>query len=98
MIQSFGDDVTGDFFTDGTLPAKGCGWKSLSSVAERKLDMVDAAAEPFDLREPPGNRFEKLEGLEDWFSIRINDQWRICFRWSSDDDGPELVQIVDYHD
>ena len=65
-------------------------------VAIRKLDMLDAAASLHDLRQPPGNRLEALKGNRaGQHSIRINDQWRICFVWR--DDGAEDVEIVDYH-
>jgi toxin HigB-1 len=64
--------------------------------AWRKLAMLDAAERLDDLRIPPGNRLEKLSGdRAGQYSIRINQQWRICFRWS--DAGPEDVEIVDYH-
>lgn len=62
----------------------------------RKLQMLDAAAALSDLRVPPGNRLERLHGdRAGQHSIRINDQWRICFRWT--DAGPHDVEIVDYH-
>jgi proteic killer suppression protein len=62
----------------------------------RKLDMVDAATALRDLLSPPGNRLEALKGdRRGQYSIRINQQWRICFRWTTD--GPEAVDIVDYH-
>jgi proteic killer suppression protein len=65
-------------------------------VAWRKLAILDAAETLGDLRVPPGNRLEKLRGdREGQHSIRINQQWRICFSWS--DSGPEDVEIVDYH-
>jgi proteic killer suppression protein len=65
-------------------------------VAERKLQMLDAAVELADLRIPPGNRLEKLAGdRKGQYSIRINDQWRICFEWK--DAGAWGVEIVDYH-
>jgi len=65
-------------------------------VAWRKLAMLDAAETLGDLRVPPGNRLEKLAGdRQGQYSIRINRQWRICFRWS--EAGPEDVEIVDYH-
>ena len=58
--------------------------------------MLDAAETLTDLRIPPGNRLEKLRGERDGqYSIRINQQWRICFRWT--DAGPEAVEITDYH-
>lgn len=62
----------------------------------RKLAMLDAAETLADLRVPPGNRLEKLTGdRAGQYSIRVNQQWRICFHWS--DAGPEDVEIVDYH-
>jgi proteic killer suppression protein len=71
-------------------------WRSFQSAAGRKLDMLNAASVVSDLRSPPGNRLEKVSGdREGQWSIRINDQWRICFRW--DGSGPEDVEIVDYH-
>jgi proteic killer suppression protein len=93
MIKSFADKPTEAFFTNGTCPAQ---WRSLAKVAARKLDTVDAAVQLADLRAPPGNRLEALKGDQKaQHSIRINDQRRICFRWT--DDGPEDVAIVDYH-
>ena len=68
----------------------------VARVALRKLRQVDAACRLEALRIPPGNRLELLRGNRaGQYSIRINDQWRICFRWS--DSGPESVEIVDYH-
>ena len=70
--------------------------KSLMRVALRKLMLLDAADRLEDLRVPPGNRLEKLtKDRLGQHSIRINDQWRICFRWQSS--GVEDVEIVDYH-
>ena len=65
-------------------------------IAQRKLSILDAAERLEDLRIPPGNRLEKLRGdRQDQYSIRVNDQWRICFRWF---DGHAYdVEIVDYH-
>ncbi|EPI5365385.1 type II toxin-antitoxin system RelE/ParE family toxin, partial [Pseudomonas aeruginosa] len=66
------------------------------TVATRKLAMLHAARELRDLRSPPGNRLEPLQGKRaGQHSIRINDQWRVCFVWT--DAGPEEVEIVDYH-
>lgn len=66
------------------------------SVAERKLQMLDSAASLDGLRAPPGNRLEILKGdRAGQHSIRINGQWRVCFVWTPD--GPEAVEIVDYH-
>lgn len=93
MIRSFADADTEAFFRDGTTPAR---WRAFDKVAFRKLDMIDAAARIEDLRVPPGNRLEKFRGdLAGLWSIRINDQWRIVFRF--DGEGPEDVAIVDYH-
>lgn len=93
MIRSFADPDTEALHRDGTCPAR---WRGFQSVALRKLDMIDAAVRIDDLRVPPGNRLEKLRGdLAGRWSIRINDQWRIVFRF--DGDGPEEVTIVDYH-
>jgi toxin HigB-1 len=69
---------------------------NLAKVARRKLIMVDAAAFLEALNAPPGNRLEALKGdLAGKYSIRINDQWRVVFRWT--DAGPEDVEIIDYH-
>jgi proteic killer suppression protein len=65
-------------------------------VARRKLEAVEAAERLADLRVPPANRLEVLKGnRKGQYSIRINDQWRVCFRWGLD--GPTDVEIVDYH-
>ena len=69
---------------------------ALARIALRKLRQLDAAVELADLRSPPGNRLEKLKGERSGqYSIRINDQWRVCFRWSGGD--AHDVEIVDYH-
>jgi proteic killer suppression protein len=69
---------------------------AIQRVALRKLVMLDAAEVLDDLRVPPGNRLEKLQGdREGQYSIRVNQQWRICFEWTAA--GPENVEIVDYH-
>jgi len=69
---------------------------ALAKVATRKLTQLEAAATLEFLRSPPGNRLEALKGKRDGqHSIRVNDQWRICFRWTPA--GPEDVEIVDYH-
>ena len=71
-------------------------FNQIKSVVERKLQMLDDAVELRDLRSPPGNRLEQLVGNRaGQHSIRINDQWRICFAWGAS--GPENVEIVDYH-
>lgn len=69
---------------------------NIARVARRKLRQLEIAGRLDDLRVPPGNRLEALKGdRAGWHSIRINDQWRICFRWT--DAGAEDVEIVDYH-
>lgn len=91
MIRRFRDKATRTLF-EGRPPGK---FRSIENVARRKLDMLDAAGSLQDLRQPPGNRLEALKGRRaGQYSIRINDQWRICFVWR---DGPDDVEIVDYH-
>jgi proteic killer suppression protein len=69
---------------------------NIEAVAMRKLAMLNRAGRLDDLRVPPGNRLEALKGnLAGLHSIRINDQFRVCFRWTPE--GPEDVEIVDYH-
>ena len=75
---------------------KGRRFSSILTVAARKLTMLDAAQTLEFLKSPPGNRLEPLKGdREGQHSIRINDQFRLCFRWTSE--GPMDVEIVDYH-
>ena len=69
---------------------------NVEAIARRKLRQLDIAARLNDLRVPPGNRLEALRGDRvGQYSIRINDQWRVCFRWT--EAGAEDVEIVDYH-
>ena len=92
MIQSFRCAETRALFESG----KSRRFAGIAQVAMRKLAQLDAAETLEFLRAPPGNRLEALKGdRKGQCSIRINDQFRICFRWTSD--GPELVEIVDYH-
>jgi proteic killer suppression protein len=71
-------------------------FRNIENVAQRKLQMLDDAIELRDLKSPPGNRLEALSGNRaGQHSIRINDQWRMCFVWT--DAGPKNVEIVDYH-
>jgi len=92
MIRSFRDKKTERFFSGEMVKE----FSSFRKVAERKLTMVDNAADIKDLRSPPGNRLELLKGNRaGQHSIRINDQWRICFVWLAD--GPYEVEIADYH-
>jgi proteic killer suppression protein len=93
MIRSFKDKLTEAVF-QGRCP-KGFP-ADLFRVARRKLEAVNAAGVLDDLRAPPGNRLEALSSdRAGQHSIRINDQWRICFVWS--DGGADHVEIVDYH-
>jgi proteic killer suppression protein len=93
MIRSFAEPRIEKFFRHGICPAR---WREFENVAKRKLDMLDAATKLLDLRSPPGNRLEALSGdREGQHSIRINDQFRVCFRWT--DNGPTDVEFVDYH-
>jgi toxin HigB-1 len=97
VIASFRDKGTEDLFDgrDTKQAGKACP-SDLMGVARRKLDQLNQAVVLGDLRAPPGNRLEKLTGERGGqHSIRINDQWRVCFRWA--DSGAEDVEIVDYH-
>ncbi len=97
MIRSFADKGTEDIFNGvvSKLARKKCP-ANLISVAIRKLDQLDSAIQLHELRIPPGNRFELLKGdRESHYSIRINEQYRICFSWT--EIGPIDVEIVDYH-
>ena len=94
-IQSFDNDDVRAVFESGRVGAR-VGWRQIRSIVLRKLDMLDYAADLRDLRSPPGNRLEALKGTWIGFhSIRVNDQWRIVFRWTQH--GPEDVDVVDYH-
>jgi proteic killer suppression protein len=93
MIRSFRDDETERVFARERRTKFG---RALRRAALRKLLLLDAAESLADLRVPPGNRLEKLVGdREGQYSIRINDQWRVCFRW--EDGNAHDVEIVDYH-
>lgn len=92
MIKSFGSAETQALFETGKSKRFG----AVLTVATRKLTQLDAAATLEFLKAPPGNRLEALRGdRKGQHGIRINDQWRICFRWTPA--GPEGVEIVDYH-
>ena len=95
MIASFGDKLTEALYHGTTgknlkLPPE------IIKRALKKLDMINAAHDVLDLRSPPGNRLESLQGdLAGMYSIRINDQWRIVFRWQGG--NAYEVQLADYH-
>jgi toxin HigB-1 len=91
-IRSFACSDTEAIF-EGKQPRR---FRSIAEVAQRKLQMLDDAVQLRDLASPPGNRLEPLSGRrKGQLSIRINDQWRVCFKWTKT--GPENVEIVDYH-
>jgi proteic killer suppression protein len=97
MIRSFKDTATEDIFNGISSKAaqKACP-QSLWKIAARKLDQIDSAEALDDLRIPPGNRLEALKGdRQGQHSVRINEQYRICFVWT--EAVPEEVEIVDYH-
>ncbi len=94
MIVSFRDKRTREFADGNRVKA----FSGFSRQAEMKLDQLEAAASLKDLAVLPGNRFEALKGdRKGQYSIRINDQWRICFEWPDRSAGPVNVEIVDYH-
>ncbi len=97
MIHSFKDAGTEDVFNrKDTKAARARCPEALWRVAQRKLDQLNAAKQLGDLAAPPGNRLEALKGdRKGDHSIRINERYRVCFRWS--DDGAKTVEIVDYH-
>ena len=94
MIRSFGDAETRKLFETGRSKR----FSAFADIAMRKLAQLDAAHTLDFLRSPPGNRLEALKGdRKGQYSIRINDQWRVCFEWPKGSKGPLNVEIVDYH-
>lgn len=92
MIRSFGDKHTEALFRDERVRR----FEGIARAAKRKLEAVNAASRLEDLTVPPSNRLEKLKGdLRDFYSIRINDQWRVIFKWIEGE--AHEVRIVDYH-
>ncbi len=97
MILSFKDKGTEDIFdgNDSKDARKNCP-THLWEIAQRKLDQLNAAFCIDDMKVPPGNKLEALKGdKKGYYSIRINDKYRVCFAWTPE--GPALVEIVDYH-
>jgi len=93
MIVSFKDKRTQEFAEGNRVKA----FAGFDRKAEMKLDQIDSATSLQDL-DLPGNRLEALKGdRKGQYSIRINDQWRICFEWPKGASGPVNVEIVDYH-
>lgn len=94
-IQSFADGDVELFFKTGRV-GKRVSWRDVKKIVLRKLDMLHCAALLLDLRSPPGNGLETLKGnLAGFYSVRVNDQWRIIFRWG--EKGPEEIRVADYH-
>ena len=94
MIIGYRNKRTRDFAAWKHVKA----FSAIERSARLKLDRMEAAAVLQDLSVLPGNRFEALAGGRKWqYSIRINDQWRICFEWPEGTPGPSSVEIVDYH-
>ena len=92
MIKSFRCKDTDALFHDAVVPR----FRAIERVARRKLLYLNQARTLTDLKVPPGNHMEALKGSRaGQYSIRVNDQWRICFQWAAA--GPYAVEIVDYH-
>lgn len=96
MIASFGDRATEDLY-HGRPTARARRFpRDVVDAALVKMDSLNGAALMLDLRSPPGNRLEALKGeLKGWHSIRVNDQWRLIFRWQGND--AHKVRLTDYH-
>ena len=97
MIISFGNQATADLFHGIESRASRKIPSEITKTALKKLDILNAAEQLDELRVPPGNRLEALKGnLRSYYSIRINNQWRIIFQW--DNGNVSQVEIIDYHD
>ncbi|MCZ7665132.1 MAG: type II toxin-antitoxin system RelE/ParE family toxin [Thermoleophilia bacterium] len=96
MIVSFGDRATEDLYHNRPTSRVRRFPRDIIDLALIKLDMLNAAAAVLDLRSPPGNRLEVLKGdLKGFHSIRVNDQWRLAFRWEGN--NAHDVRLMDYH-
>jgi len=94
MIVSFRDKRTANFAAGKRVKA----FSGIERAARMKLDRLEAALTLGDLATLPGNRFEALKGdRKGQYSIRVNDQWRVCFEWPDRSPGPTNVEVVDYH-
>ena len=94
MIVNYRDKRTRDFAAGKWVRA----FSGIERAARLKIDRLEAASSLRDLAALPGNRFHALTGnREGQYSIRINDQWRVCFEWPQEETGPTNVEIVDYH-
>ena len=97
MIQSFANKELENFFLNEKVP-RGVGWANTHKVVRRKLAALDAAHRIADLKAPPGNQLKALkDDLLGYHSIRVNDQWRVLFKWPSNAQGPSEAAVVDYH-
>lgn len=97
MIQTFKNQATEDLFNGvATKASLALIPRNLWNIVSRKLDQLDSVTSLNELRVPPGNRLEALKGnRKGQHSIRINDQYRVCFKWT--ESGPEGVEVTDYH-
>ena len=96
MIASFGDRATEDLYHGRPTARTRRFRRDAVDAALVKMDSLNGAASMLDLRSPPGNRLEALKGeLKGWHSIRVNDQWRLVFRWQGND--AHRVRLTDYH-
>ncbi len=94
MVLSYRDKRSSDFASGKRIKQ----FSGFEHAARLKMDRLEAAASIKDLAVLPGNRFEALKGdRKGQYSIRINDQWRVCFEWGDGASGPSNVEIVDYH-
>jgi toxin HigB-1 len=94
VILSYRDERTRDFAQGKRVKA----FSNIERSTRLKFDRLEAATSTMDLAGLPGNRFEALKGKrKGQYSIRINDQWRVCFEWPDKSQGPTNVEIVDYH-
>ncbi len=97
MIRTFANLELENFFLNDKVP-RGAGWANVRKIVRRKLFALDAAHRLSDLKAPPGNQLEALKNdLLGYHSIRVNDQWRVIFKWATPDQGPFEVDVVDYH-
>lgn len=94
MIRNYGDKDTERLASGDKIRQ----WEPFRRQAEKRLRVLDAATSLGDLAALNSNRLEALKGnRKEQYSIRINDRWRICFKWPKDELGPSDVEIVDYH-
>jgi toxin HigB-1 len=96
MIISFGDRATEDLYHNRPTSRARRFPRDILDIALVKMDLLNGAAAVLDLRSPPGNRLETLKGdLKGYHSIRVNEQWRLVFRW--EDNNAHEVRLIDYH-